>query len=162
MKYEYGDVGFVYNGALISKIMRFVMGSKWSHSFMVIGELNGEIMIQETSDFEVTISGLDKYLDGRPCEIYRVNQSIKLLPTMWMQGLGYGYSQLISLGLRRLLYKIVKLPNFFQRGIICCQIPMYAYKEHFGFHYKSLDTEEFYQLVKKDMECIYVENKEIS
>jgi hypothetical protein len=155
MKYEIGDIGFVYNGAFISKIMRWVMGSKWSHSFLVIGELNGETMVIETSDFEVTIAELSRYLDGRPCEVYRANESVQLVNPMKLNGSIYGYLQLPVLGIRRLFYKLFKIPNFIRQGIICCQVPMYAYQDYFEFDYKSLDTEEFYQVVKNKFKNVY-------
>jgi hypothetical protein len=160
--YKPGDIGFVHNGALISKIISFCMGSKWSHSFLVLGDVHGTMMVIETSDYEVTISPLDRYLDGRPVAIYR-NESLtdedtsnickKALPLL---GTTYGYAQLISFGIRELLRKFgININNFIRAGLVCCAVPLYAYEAILGIDPESIQTEELYQIIKKSFSMVH-------
>ena len=157
-----GDIGFVHNGATISKIISWAMGSKWSHSFVVIGEVHGTMMVAETSDFEVTIGSLSRYMDGRPIAIFRKedltpDQVAKICKkSLSILGVVYGYSQLISLGIRRLLKKFgIHIKNFFQTGVVCCYVPMFAYEDILGIPPKSIDTEDLYQIIKKSFSLVH-------
>ena len=48
---EVGDIVFVmHTKNWISKLFAGVMGSKWSHSALVYGKLNGELVLLETND----------------------------------------------------------------------------------------------------------------
>lgn len=157
-----GDIGFVHNGAIISKIISWAMESKWSHSFVVIGEVHGVMMVLETSDYEVTIGPLSRYLDGRPLEIYR-NESLSeearsLICTRGLSLLGnkYGYTQLISLGIRRLFRKFgININNFIRSGLVCCAVPLYAYFFTLFIDPESIDTEDLYQVIKKSFTLIH-------
>ena len=153
--FKSGDIGFVMNKAVISKIIAKFMGSRWSHSFMVVGKINGVTMIIETTDFEVIISPIDEYLDGRDLVVFRnkkvkskqiAKQSFKLVKTR------YGYLQLLSLGLRRLLMKVgIKIKNVVRSGLVCCAVPLYAYQKSdtdlAAIDPESIDTEELYQVI---------------
>lgn len=156
-----GDIGFVHNGAMISKIISWAMESKWSHSFVVIGEVHGVMMVLETSDYEVTIGPLDRYLDGRPLAIYRLedinDETRELICKRGLSLLGnkYGYAQLISLGVRRLLRKFgININNFIRSGLVCCAVPLYAYYFILLIDPESIDTEDLYQIIKKSFTLI--------
>lgn len=160
-----GDIGFVHNGAVISKIISWAMESKWSHSFVVIGEVHGVMMVLETSDYEVTIGPLSRYLDGRPLSIYRLEEldederSIVCIKGLNLLGSKYGYAQLISLGIRRLLRKFgININNFIRSGLVCCAVPLYAYEFILGVDPESIDTEDLFQKIKKSFNLIH-ENK---
>jgi hypothetical protein len=74
MNSQSGDFGFVYNGAnnWFSRAVAIIMGSPWTHSFTCIGKMHGVPMVLETSDTEVVVNRLDRYLDGRPIKLYRI------------------------------------------------------------------------------------------
>lgn len=157
-----GDIGFVHNGVLISKIISGAMGSKWSHSFVVIGEVHGVVMVVETSDYEVTIGPLYRYLDGRPLSIYRLenisdaSRSLICKRGLELLGVRYGYAQLISLGIRRLLRKFgININNFIRAGLVCCAVPLYAYESILGIDPESIDTEDLYQKIKKSFTLVH-------
>ena len=156
-----GDIGFVHNGAVISHLISWAMGSKWSHSFVVIGEVHGVVMVVETSDFEVTIGPLSRYTDGRPLSIYRIDGlSEEDVSTVCKRGLSllgvkYGHAQLLSLGIRRLLRKIgINIGNFIRSGLVCCAVPLYAYEFILGIDPESIDTEDLYQKGKNSFTLV--------
>lgn len=157
-----GDIGFsMYKRSRLSQLMGWFMQSKWSHSWMELGTLYEFPCVIETSDFEVTVSPFFKYYDTRSYRIEvwspinftdeeREAVCKKALPLL---GEVYGYFQLLSLGLRRILKRLgYRIPNFIKQGIVCCHVPMYAYK---GSSIKSLstlddeslDTQELYEIV---------------
>jgi hypothetical protein len=155
-----GDIVFlIHKENLLSRVIAWAMSSKWSHSAVVAGELLGNTMLIETSDFQVTVNDLERYIKDENCsiEVYSpqcddetkakiADQSYKL------NGQIYGYLQLISLGLRR-LFKL-KIKNFFRQGLVCCHVVFYGYKG-FGFSCsvedpEAYDTQELYDMVKGD------------
>lgn len=130
------------------------MGSKWSHCFIVVGEFDGRMMIIETSDYEVCLTPLDQYTDGRPLEMFRITEDEKEASqakenAMKMILIPYGYLFMLSLGVRRMFMKIwLNFENLIKRNVVCCTIPLTAFYFLFGIEPKSIDTEEFYQYVK--------------
>lgn len=153
-----GQIGFVmHHDNLISKVIAWFMGSKWSHSFLVIGEFHGRTLICETSDFHVTISDLDKYLLDRRCSVEvrghgdLDKDSLRAMYSVVheMNGEMYGYLQLASLGIRRVLKRInIRIPNLVKWGLVCCAVPIYALEVtplNLGVSAESIDTEELYQ-----------------
>jgi hypothetical protein len=158
-----GDIGFaVPTDAWFSKAIAKFMGSKWSHTFLVAGELNGETVNIETSDYEVYCAPVRHYTESaREIEVWApvglndsqradiVSKGTRLI------GQTYGYLQLLSLGLRRVLMRLgIRIPNFIRQGLVCCAVPIYGYKDT-GIHPigmidpESIDTEELYQIVAR-------------
>lgn len=157
MKFEPGDIVFVmHHKNIISKIISKVMGSKWSHSAIVYGECFNKTMLCETSDFQVNLDYLDRYLDDPNCEleVYRKNGISEHGPKIRsncdpMLGKMYGYLQLLSLGLRRLFR--LKIPNFIHQGMVCCHVVAYALnnvdREFTRLDKEYFDTEELYDML---------------
>lgn len=139
------------------------MGSRWSHSFLVLeqSQYGADWYVSETSDFQVTVSTLNRYVEGehKSVEIYNAKgltpeqmRSIAL-DSRTRDGMVYGYGQLFSLGVRRLLMRVgIKIGNFIRWGVVCNSHVAYAFK-HSGFPEfagdpEAADTEEMYQAVK--------------
>lgn len=145
----------------LSKAIAWFMGSKWSHSFIVIESSKLYTYVCETSDFEVTIGVLEDYLVDPTVNlvVYRINtlsliDRDKIVKECLKNNREmYGYLQLISLGIRRLLKRIgIHIPNFIRQGIVCDQNVLYGYTKSrvptlAGIDPESIDTEEFYQLI---------------
>jgi hypothetical protein len=154
-----GSIAFIMNHKNpISKVIAWAMGSQWSHSAVVVGEVAGEKVSVETSDFEVYMTPFSTHLDPNASfEVYEPieDQPVELTyEAMGLVGQVYGYLQLISLGIRRLLMLVgIKIPNFIRVGLVCCAVPGYAYKKGTVQWLKDLDpesydTEELYQMIK--------------
>ena len=162
-----GDVGFVMNKAWISHAMAWFMGNTWtkkadySHCFTVAGYFYGRLMVYETSDFEFVLFPLKDYLDGRRCTIFRLpNCDENSVNTIGMNMLGekYGYLQLISLGLRRILMKTfgVKINNFIRWGLYCTVGPLTIHYDFLKIDPESIDTQELADLFEsRGYEKIY-------
>lgn len=163
MELKTGDIIFVmHNDNLISKLIAKAMGSKWSHSALVYGNMNGRALLCETSDFEVTLNWFDRYLKDKnvSLEVYRhkdhynvINGNEEVIQDMCDSILGkmYGYLQLISLGIRRLCK--LRIPNFIYSGLVCCHVVGYGLNVikdsgFDGIDPESFDTEEMYQMIK--------------
>lgn len=136
---------------------------------MVLGPYADDVLIVETSDFEVMISTLSRYTQDPNCalEIYRPvkfssedgatsrKETFAILKTV------YGFPQLLSLGVRRLLMRAkIKINNFFRMGVVCCAVPLYGHTKCkssplFGIDPESIDTEELFQICKEKMDLVY-------
>ena len=137
---EPGDIGFLmHHDNWISKAIAWFMGSKWSHTFIVLESAPDRVYTVETSDFEVVVHTLEEYINDPNVsfEIYRAKSLEKVQRNMISReslktlGETYGYLQLISLGVRCLLrrYFGIKINNFFRQGIVCCGVAfMYSSK----------------------------------
>ena len=154
-----GSIAFIMNHKNpISRVISWGMSSKWSHTALVVDDMLGETVSVETSDFEVYMTPFAIHLDPNASfEVYEpvTEQGPEVSYTaMGLVGQVYGYPQLVSIGLRRLLMKLgIKIPNFIRIGLVCCAVPGYAYKSGSIQWLKDLDpesydTEEFYQLIK--------------
>jgi hypothetical protein len=168
MKFKTGDVVFVmHNKNFISKLFASVMGSEWSHSAVVYGELNGEDILLETNDYCVNLNYIKRYIEDKNCSIEVLSRprqlAIEEIAQLRQQGrplIGslYGYLQLISLALRR-LFKL-KTHNFFRQGLVCCHVIGYCYKGIDSplktLDPESFDTQELYEmLVLGGWETVY-------
>lgn len=158
---EPGDIGFLmHHDNMISKIIAWFMGSKWSHTFGVLFRIPSRTCLLETSDFQVVISTFERYLKNpnvelqifRPVRLSREQLELIAEKAAETEGTIYGYFQLISLGLRRLLMRVgIKIPNFIRQGMVCTHPWLYGYRHSdipglAGIDPESIDTEEFYQL----------------
>ena len=168
-----GSIGFVmHHDNFISKIISKAMSSKWSHCFYVWGKCNETIVLAETTDYEVTKSTIEKY-NKKSCslEIWEPipkHDSLKMAKDgQYLEGIVYGYLQLISLGVRRLLKKFsFKISNFFRQGAVCTAVPIaHSNKQPnisclYNLDPESIDTEELHQLIKNSGEYRLVFKKE--
>lgn len=155
-----GDIGFVmHHDNPISRVIAWVMGSKWSHSFMVADISLKRTYLVETSDYEVTYGSLEKYTQDKNCtlEIWspanatdETRQKAVTYCEAHIEEL-YGYPQLISLGIRRLLMKCgIKIRNFIRWHLVCDEEVLEGAKCYEGLSDvdpKSIDTEELYELI---------------
>jgi hypothetical protein len=156
---EVGDIVFVmHTKNWISKLFAGVMKSKWSHSAIVYGKLNGELVLLETNDYCVNVNYLRRYIEDKDCrvQIFRRPKPLDMREksTVMKQGrpligMLYGYLQLPVLALRRLFS--LKLRNFSRQGLVCCHVIGYAYE---GIESplkdidpESFDTQELYELI---------------
>lgn len=156
-----GDIGFIiHNDNKLSKVIAWFMGSKWSHTFIVLEETSLGYLICETSDYEVKYSFLGKYLDDPnvDMEIYSLgdvdNEQMVYDNCQKIDGQLYGYLQLFSFGVRSLLSRIgIKIDNFVFQGIICCQVAYEAVKGtsiEIKMPKNKFQTEELFEYCKKN------------
>jgi hypothetical protein len=168
-----GCIGFaMWNNNRISKIMSWFMQSQWSHSFYIWGFYGPYTILAETTDFEITKSTLDKYNnENAMLEIWEPISDINPLSMaahgQYLEGQVYGYLQLISLGIRRILMRFgIKINNFFRVGAVCTAVPIVhsnmepGIKCLYRLDPESIDTEELYQLVKNSGEYRMIYKKE--
>jgi hypothetical protein len=157
-----GDIVFViHKDNWISKAIAWFMKSRWSHSLMIAEQTGARTYTVETSDFQV-IHGDFSIYEKSPFveyEIYRpqkigtdVREKMVRLSSEKLLEV-YGYSQLISFGIRRILMRLgIKIHNFFRQGVVCNGVVLYGaralpYPSFNGIDPESIDTEEMYQLV---------------
>jgi hypothetical protein len=167
---ERGDIGFVmHNDSKLSKAIAWFMKSKFSHSFMILGPYADDTLIIETSDYEVMISTLSRYLNDPSCslEIYRAkgfassDGIIARQETFKILKVTYGYFQLLSLGVRRLAMRMgIKIKNFIRLGMVCCAVPIYGHTKCttsplFGVDPEGMDTQELNDICKEKMTLVY-------
>lgn len=153
MKYLTGDVYFTMdNKDPVSAAMSKVMGFPFSHSGLILGNLNGKTIVCETSSFEVVYSTFDKYEEDptytyevwrHPDHFHVINGQESQIQenTTIVLGIVYGYLQLISLAVRRIIS--MKLPNFIRQGLVCCHVIGYALHNIKGSGFENLDPESF-------------------
>lgn len=187
MSFKPGDIVFIrhYDNP-ISKIMAWFMGDWPSHSAIVYQETNLETYLIETSDFQVVIGDMKKYLNKKECRIavYRITdlmeperELIASAARLRVGGL-YGYLQLLSLGVRRLIMKAtsdkVRIKNFIRQGEVCTAVPLYGLTEcdipglH-GIDPESMDTVELLDICRSlkrsdgeyVFECVFLKSRGI-
>jgi len=156
-----GDIIFVmHHDDLISRTIAWFMKSQWSHSALIIDNGKQFTFTTETNVFCVKHGTLEAYLedDFTSLEIWSpINLEEKIRNKIAKNSLDYvdkafGWLQLISLGIRRLLMRIgIKIPNFIRQGLVCDHVILYCYKNYisdFPEDKESIDTEELYQIIK--------------
>jgi len=137
------------------------MGSQWSHSFVVIDQSHDTTYLCETTDLEVSIGRLEAYIQDPnttlelwACDLTDDQRMTMRKIALQKYGTVYGYFQLLSLGIRRLLMRIgIRIPNFIQEGYVCDQVPLdsciKAGIPYFnGKNAKAYDTQEFYEMMQ--------------
>jgi hypothetical protein len=147
------------------------MSSQWSHAAVAIdqGTMGGYLM--ETTDLEISVGLFSRYLEDENvsvavfrCETLSYSDIIKIREqSKKLEGKIYGYLQLVSLGIRRLLMRVgIKIPNLIKLGTICNQVVTLAYaginKDPFTkLDPKGVDTDELFQalLESKDFKLIF-------
>jgi hypothetical protein len=159
--------GYWYSDAIAWFMGKDSTGCQLSHCGVIIdyGRLSGPITL-ETSDYEVTYGALFKYVlkpDKYHLRVYRLPESAWASPADMASSLAdaddklygrvYGYLQLLSLGLRRLLMRIgVKVPNFIRQGQVCTAVALtYLSKSQMkvfsGIDPEAIDTVEFADMI---------------
>jgi hypothetical protein len=168
-----GYIGFVkHHDSKLSKIIAWFMKSRWSHTFLVLGEMRGVRIASETSDFHVNYAPIDRYFKDPECEIaiYAIDLNegekdaiVECAGNHY--GETYGYLQLLSFAIRAALAKIgIKIPNFFRQGLVCTAVPLYAFNDAGLPHFKdiapeSIHTEELFQLVSSKYKLSEMKNR---
>lgn len=162
MDLKAGDVFFImHEKNVISKMIAWAMGSKWSHCGVILGEYRNDYITCETTDFEIALKTFGLYLAAnfieievlRPIEDYSETELFDLNQTAFsFQGQIYGYLQLFSLGIRRLLMRLkIKISNFINVNKVCCAVVialLSTTKKSLKIVPTSIDTEELYQKLK--------------
>ena len=145
-------------------------GLSWSHSGLVravSGEL-GPITL-ETSDFEVTYGSLAKYQahpDRYHLRVYRLDLMTDpkmrraLLETdLALYGKIYGYLQLLSFGIRRLLKRVnLHISNFIRQGQVCTAVPLHFLRAAKHPYFRDVDPEALDTVEFADM-LIWMEGR---
>lgn len=155
-----GDIVFVmHRDSWVSRTIAWFMASRWSHTALIF-DSGRHVITTETNPYCVkhgTMTALDRdkaseyevwspigMSDWQRREI--VDRSID-----WIDK-PYGWLQLFSLGVRRLVMRIgLKIPNFIRQGLVCNHVVLYAYIgqiPQFPADPESIDTEELYQIVR--------------
>lgn len=177
--FKTGDIAFVmHTDNWISKAIAWFMKSKWSHSLGILEQGKFGTYTLETTDFEVAIGMLERYLDDPnvEMEVWRPNYEMvhedyrNKAARKWLSLYGdlYPYLQLFSLGLRRLLRRIkIKIKNFIRIGHVCDQVVIYGVNVYpikgiQGLDSQAYDTQEFYRKVvlSKGFDLIYKKTRE--
>lgn len=160
-----GDVVFVmHHDNLLSRVIAWFMGSKWSHSALVIEQGAFFTYLAETSDFNTTTGNLDRYLTakGTSVEIWTkpdlTDKEREIIVRGAMENFDkvYGYLQLfLSLNVRAILRKLhIRIGNYIRQGWTCNEYVLSGLVkvERTGFagiNPKSIDTEEMHSLMTK-------------
>lgn len=155
--------GFWYSDAIA-----WFMKSEWSHCGVVLFESDSEgepTLTLETSDYEMTYGGLEKYLkhpDRYRLKVLRVPNAFVSVAEMRVAlcvtdelyyGKMYGYLQLLSFAVVRLFKRIgIKVPNFIRQGQVCTAGPLHYLGQGLhpvfkGVDPEALDTQDFAEML---------------
>jgi hypothetical protein len=128
-------------------------GDKWSHTGIVrdVASDIGLITL-ETTDFEVTYCPLNKYVSNpekyhlkvmRPKEFTGdINTALKETDAQLNESM-YGYLQLLSFAVKRLLGRIgIKIPNMIRQGQVCTAVTLTYLSKCGPDYFRKLDVEE--------------------
>lgn len=164
MTYKPGDIVFTMSRSWwVPKAIAWFMQSQWSHAALIVEEGKICTYITEANRFQINFGWLEEYRDDPTASfaVYRatnISDETRLAivdECLKNTGTVYGYLQLFSLGVRRLLMRVgVLIPNFIRQGMVCDQHVLYGYTKSGLPGFKdidpeSIDTEELYQLVLK-------------
>jgi hypothetical protein len=126
-----GAIGFSASKSWVSKVIRWFTRSDWSHTFIVIGEIEGVVLISEADWRGVQVARLDKYVGKCKVQIWEppygvatqqmvadaVRESLRRIESR------YGFLQLVGfipvILARRFLG--MKIPNPAKGGTICSE-----------------------------------------
>jgi hypothetical protein len=155
-----GDVFFVMtHNSWLSRTIAWFMQSKWSHSGLVYDVSGREPYTFETTNTETTLQFLNDYIDNpnitleiwSPIDATDEQRLSICADAKLTNEMIYGYLQLLSLGLRRLLMRFgVKSDNLIRQGQVCCHV---VYKGYAGKGFgpisegdtEAKDTQELYE-----------------
>lgn len=128
-----GAVGFSADDSIVSRAIRWITRSEWSHVFLVAGEFHGTTLVLEATASGVGLHRFDDYLSKKyRIEIWMLapeNPDSKAVErgihaAMRVLGQPYPWMQLAGMGLviaaRRLLG--LKIRNPFRRWDVCSEI----------------------------------------
>jgi len=157
-----GDIGFlIHKDSWMSRVIAWFMGSRWSHTFLVVEKGVFCTWVSETTETIICTGILNNYLDDIEVEMEIFRPKItpgekhKVVERcLENHGKWYAYIQFISQGIRLLLKKIgIKIPNFLPYGLQCNSHVLTGYcltsiPGLEGIVPQSVDTEELYQIVR--------------
>lgn len=163
-KLAVGDIVFVmHHDNWISRAIAWFMRSQWSHSCVVVDPSSTDrTYVSETSDYEITLGWVERYStdDHTSMSILRLpdlsehEKVVTVFRALSQEESVYPYWQLVSLAIRGLFKRVgIRIGNLMPWGYNCSEHVMYALNEtHYpqlkGVDPHSMDTEDFYQLVK--------------
>lgn len=152
-----GDIYFTRDySSKLSGIFAWFMKSWVSHCGVIHHQTDRNTYCIETSNLEVGFADFDRYLKSKEhrVEVWRlcrVRTPTRLMiahaPEEVVETL-YGYLQLLTLALRRLLMRLgLKIPNFIRQGMVCTAIPLIGLRRTkikglTGIDPESIDTAE--------------------
>jgi hypothetical protein len=112
-------IGFSSSNKPLAKLIRYVTKSKWSHCFVVLGEINGVQIIGEAKAPHIRLMPITKIEDE--IEIIELqdteNSELALLELLSLTGKNYGYFQLVGF----LWSKLFKKVNPFTDNYVCSE-----------------------------------------
>lgn len=164
--YQLGDIGFVITArgggiyAFMARLIAKCMGSKWSHSFLVVDPYH----TIETDQKSVHVNTLADHTEdkNKDLEIWRpsnlTHDDLLVITQEASKQLGryYSYPMMLAMGLR-LLFKR-KIPVLWPWGNVCHSIPMRSLVKLKLIDSKlnQIDTEELYQFIIKSGKFVRV------
>lgn len=161
MKFLTGDIVFVmHTGSRLSRVIAWFMKSKWSHSAIVAGKMGNTTMLCETSDLQSGYNILDRYIDDPKCSVrvYRRpftldEKRIIFNNSKKQNGIPYGWFQLLSLALRRIVMRVTgkRIKNFIRQGQVCCATVGYCLAGSGEFDLAKRDPESYDTQELEDM-----------
>ena len=140
------------------------MQSKFSHSGLIYEQTDRCTYTLETSDFEVTQSRFEDYIEDPNVSIEvwsfadlsdDTRIDIAERARHKCDNLRYGYLQLLSFAIKRLAHRIgITLPNFIRQGLVCCHVVLYGYQYAVSGPMNQVDpenwdTQELYDMVQR-------------
>jgi len=126
-----GLIGFSTSKSWISKVINWFRKSDFSHTFVVLGEIEGKPVIGEAMEMGVRIAPLSKYLNkNTKLELWSIetdnNPSEPIKKVMDLTGRWYGFFQLVGFVWSWVWEKLgIKKGNPFTDGIICSEYVYY-------------------------------------
>lgn len=162
-KFKPGDIFFInHHDNPLSKVIAWFMKSSFSHSGLILEQTSKRTYTLETSDYEVTQSLFEDYIDDPyvSIEVYRKEDLSDeerediMERALAVDNAGYGYLQLLSFAVKRLLKRVnISIPNIIRQGLVCCHVVLYGYqgsgiKELDKVDPENWDTQELYDFVK--------------
>ena len=178
-----GAIGFSYYKkggffGLLARAIRFFTHGKWSHTFTVIGRLEGigTPLVSEADEFGVNINLFSKYLDTGTYnfELYApqisdLKKDIGIQECLALEGKTYGYFQLLGFIIVWLVKKLTgkSIKNPIGGGIICSE-EVLRYCLAVGIEeekFKQLDADttspkELYQIISTSPESFKLIRKQ--
>jgi hypothetical protein len=162
---------------LLARAIRFFTHGKWSHTFVVIGKLEGtdEYLVSEADEFGVNINLFSKYLDEATYnfELYEpktfpANIDVGIQECLKLEGTIYGYFQLIGFIIVWLVKQVTgkKIKNPIGGGIVCSEeVLRYCLKLNIAeAKFKALDEDstspkDLYVIIKPEPDFVLIKKQ---
>lgn len=158
-----GQIGFATNKhSQISKLIRWVTRSPWSHAFLIADKIEDRVYLLEANEFGTEYRLFNEYSnkDVVPVEIWEpispevdVSQAVEDTSDKFL-GMMYGYLEFISIGFKILArnYLGIKYESPIHQGAICSQVVAYYVRSlhpsgYAEFNLQEITPAELYDLV---------------